>query len=179
MPTFRVPHVSVFSLVFAVLAACADTPSAPGASPGADVSRGEAHRQWEVPNERSYHVVECVGRGPRTGSMVIGPDGGTLRLGPNALFVPPGALAEPVTISATVADTVAAITFEPEGLQFSRPVIVELDTRGCAVSDEQHPVLLYLDDDGEARETIRGYLDERKQRFYAPVVHFSVYAIGV
>jgi hypothetical protein len=111
--------------------------------------------------------------------MVIGPDGGILRLGPNALIVPPGALAEPVAIRAQVVDTLAEIMLEPEGLRFRRPVILELDTRGCAVSAEQDPELLYLDDEGEARETIRGYLDEQKKRFSAPIVHFSVYAIGV
>jgi hypothetical protein len=78
-----------------------------------------------------------------------------------------------------VLDTLAAIELEPHGLSFALPVELTIDTRQCAVREDQRPVLLYLDDDGDVLETIDGQLDDDAENFFARIVHFSVYAVGV
>lgn len=180
MSTFRVACFRALALALIVAAACTDAPSSPASAFATRLRDDDAEREpREAPNGHAGSLVRCVGRGPVDGEAVIGPEGGVLKLGPNSLRVPPGALRRSVTIRARVLDTIAAIAFEPHGLRFERPAALTLNTAGCAVREEQHPVLLYLDDDGEARETIGGLLDDRKHEFHAPIVHFSVYAIGI
>jgi hypothetical protein len=123
--------------------------------------------------------VACHRGGQQLGTAVIGPDGGTLRVGANSVVVPRGALSERIRMTATVLDTIAAIELEPHGLRFALPVELTIDTGECAVREEQHPMLFYLDDAGEVEETIDGQLGEGGDSFHAPIVHFSVYAIGV
>lgn len=181
MPSSRFALTPAIAVALFVVGSCADSPSSPARLPSGAVAglSAKTHDEEHVPNGHAYGLVKCDGRGPRTGAAVIGPAGGVLHVGPNALIVPAGALEATVAITARVADTVAAIEFEPHGLRFDRPVLLILDTRGCDVRAEQRPVLLYLDDDGEARETINGNQNDHKHRFSAPIVHFSVYAIGV
>src|SRR5207247_845684 len=51
----------------------------------------------------------------------IGPDGGTIQVGPHSLVIPAGALAAPTVITAVVVSgPVTAVRFEPQGLQFEQ-----------------------------------------------------------
>lgn len=62
----------------------------------------------------------------------IGPDGGILRLGSNALVVPRGALTHTVLIRAEIpSDPVASIRFLPEGLEFERSAYLTMSYRHC------------------------------------------------
>ena len=184
MPTFRFERgrLAALSVVLgAAIAACADAPSSPSATVPA-TSRSlvkEAGGRPNEPNGNAYGLVKCHRLGPLQRSAVIGPEGGTLRVGDTYLVVPAGALSERVRMTATVLDTIAAVELQPHGVRFALPVRLAIDVRGCTVREEQHPVLLYLDDDGEVRETIRGHLDEDGDSFFARIVHFSVYAVGV
>lgn len=184
MPTFRPARrrcVALSLLLCALIAACDGAPSSPGElGPNALSSRGAAASEGrQLPNGNAYGLVACRRGGQPQGTAVIGPDGGTLRVGANSVVVPAGALSERIRMTATVIDTLAVIELEPHGLRFAVPVSLIIDTRECAVRDEQHPVLLYVDDAGEVEETIDGQLGEGGDSFLAPIVHFSVYAIGV
>jgi len=184
MPTFcsvRRRGVALSVLLAAALAACDDTHSSPGATaPSASLSRGpQPSEARQSPNGSAYGLVACRRSGQQQGTAVIGPDGGTLRVGNSSVVVPAGALSERVRITARVLDTLAAIELEPHGLSFALPVELTIDTRQCAVREDQRPVLLYLDDDGDVLETIDGQLDDDAENFFARIVHFSVYAVGV
>jgi len=85
----------------------------------------------------------------------------------------------PGLVQRSVLDTIAAVELQPHGLRFALPVRLAIDVRECSVREDQHPVLLYLDDDGEVRETLPGDLDEDAESFFSRIVHFSVYAVGV
>ncbi|MBC8067113.1 MAG: hypothetical protein IAG13_02170 [Deltaproteobacteria bacterium] len=71
--------------------------------------------------------------GPRT--VEVGPEGGVLADGAIRLEIPPDALAEPTELSVTLVEDIADVTgalsprwrFEPSGLQFARPVWVEVE----------------------------------------------------
>jgi hypothetical protein len=184
MPTFcsaRRRGVALSLLLAAALAACDDTHSSSGATaPNSDLSQGSQRSEApQSPNGSAYGLVACHRGGQQQGTAVIGPDGGTLRVGNSAVVVPPGALAERTRMTAKVLDTLAAIELEPHGLSFALPVDLTIDTRQCAVREDQHPVLLYLDDHGEVLETIDGRLGDDAENFVARIIHFSVYAVGV
>ena len=184
MPTFRFERGRVAALsvlLGAAIVACADAPSSPSTTVSS-TSRSRISEAAGGPNEASenaYGLVRCHRSGPILRSAVIGPEGRTLRVGDTYLVVPPGALSERVRMTATVLDTIAAVELQPHGLRFALPVRLAIDVRDCSVREEQLPVLLYLDDDGEVRETLPGHLDEDGESFFSRIVHFSVYAVGV
>jgi hypothetical protein len=124
-------------------------------------------------------LVACEQRIAAADSAVIGPSGGTLRVGNNDLVVPPGALTQSILLRGEVpADTVASIRLSPEGLVFRRPAGLVLDAAGCSDPGGAAKVL-YLDDAGNVLEEIDAYYDPSWKRVAAPINHFSRYALGV
>lgn len=124
-------------------------------------------------------VIACEQRTAAADSALIGPSGGTLRVGNNELVVPPGALLKPVMLRGEVPpDTIASIRLSPEGLTFRRPAGLVLDVSGCADAGVA-PKVLYLDDAGNILEEIDAYYTPWWKRVAAPIDHFSRYALGV
>ncbi len=110
----------------------------------------------------------------------VGPDGGTIDVGPHALAIPAGALAVPTTITAVVrSDTVNVVRFQPQGLQFDRPASLTMSYANCGLLGSLAPkeiahttdeleILSYLPSvDAPAARTVTGQLQ-----------HFSDYAIA-
>jgi hypothetical protein len=138
-----------------------------------------ATRQFGASAMAPGHVVACEQRTAATDSAVIGPAGGTLRVGNNELIVPAGALLEPVMIRGEVpADTIASIRLLPEGLVFRREAGLVLDASGCADPASGFKIL-YLDDAGNVLEEIEAVHTPWWKRVAAPITHFSRYALGV
>jgi hypothetical protein len=124
-------------------------------------------------------LVACDQREVAADSALIGPSGGTLRVGANELVVPPGALIEAVMLRGEVPDdTVASIRLFPEGLVFRKPAGLVLDTEGCA-EPAGAAKILYLHDAGNVLEEIDAYYVPAWKRVAAPINHFSRYALGV
>jgi hypothetical protein len=94
--------------------------------------------------------------------------------------VPPGALQEPVTITAIApSDTVNTVQFQPEGLQFSRPASLTMSYANCGLLGLGFPRRIAFTDDALA---ILYYLPS-VDRFLSQAVtarlgHFSHYAIA-
>jgi hypothetical protein len=124
-------------------------------------------------------LVACERREVAVDSALIGPSGGTLRVGANELVVPPGALTVTVMMRGEVPeDTVASIRLFPEGLVFRKPAGLVLDTEGCADPGSAAKVL-YLDNAGNVLEEIDAHYSPWWKRVAAPINHFSRYALGV
>ena len=124
-------------------------------------------------------LVACERRDVAADSALIGPAGGTLRVGANELVVPPGALTAAVMVRGEVPeDTVASIRLFPEGLVFRKPAGLVLDTDGCADPGDAAKIL-YLDDAGNVLEEIDAHYSPWWKRVAAPINHFSRYALGV
>jgi len=124
-------------------------------------------------------LVACEQREAVADSALIGPTGGTLRVGNNELVVPPGALLGTVMLRGEVpTDTVASIRLYPEGLTFNRAAGLVLDAQGCADPGTAAKIL-YLDDAGSVLEEIDAYYTPWLKRVAAPITHFSRYALGV
>lgn len=130
----------------------------------------------EAPRGR---VVACTRRAVASDSAAIGPSGGVLRVGNNALHIPAGALLETVMIRGEVpSDTIASIRLSPEGLRFRKTAGLVLDAEGCRDVGEGAK-LLYLDESGSVIEAIDAVYVPRWKRVAAPIHHFSRYALGV
>jgi hypothetical protein len=124
-------------------------------------------------------LVACERRDVAVDSAVVGPSGGTLRVGANELLVPAGALLDPVMLRGEVPDdTLASIRLFPEGLVFRKPAGLVLDAQGCADPGASAKVF-YLDDEGNVLEEIEAEYSPRWKRVAAPINHFSRYALGV
>ncbi len=113
-------------------------------------------------------------------TQTIGPEGGTLLVGVDALTIPPGALDSAVTITAVApSDTVNRVQFQPEGLTFQQPASLTMSYANCnllgltlpkqiAYTTDLLAILYYLPSvDDQASQTVTGQLQ-----------HFSDYALA-
>ena len=116
-------------LAACVMAACSGSalPSSPedggGASVSASVSRsGEGLR-----------LIYCKPFDEASRTATIGTLGGTIRVGPHSLLIPPGALLSPTAITARITknDYSHSVLFSPAGLQFAVPALLTLSYDGC------------------------------------------------
>lgn len=166
------PSVIVLATLLAVAACGAPDSSAPTSGAGRPASG-----QGTLSRGQSQ-LVHCTNRTAVADSGEFGPSGGTLVVGDNLLIIPPGALTDRVVIRGTVvADTVALIQFDPDGLQFRKPVGLVLDASGCDV-DGYTPDIVYVDDQGQVLERIEARYSNAWHTVAAPIEHFSGYAIA-
>jgi|ERR1700722_20087646 hypothetical protein len=115
--------------------------------------------------------------GPFTDSAKVGILGGTLRVGPHTLFIPPAALLRSTMIKATTypGDTIA-VTFYPQGLQFIVPATLSLNYSHCAVQPTSPLAIDYLNDLLDELLSIIPSLDKGNGQVTGLISHFSVYA---
>jgi len=77
-------------------------------------------------------LLQCSAMPSQSVKQTIGPAGGTMKIGPHILVVPPGALASPVSIAAkTAGGTGNAVALKPEGLIFLEPAYLTLSYANC------------------------------------------------
>jgi hypothetical protein len=126
----------------------------------------------------SLTVFRC--ETPAYGSVTetVGLDGGLIKVGPHSLYIPPGALREPVAITATAkAGSQVKVDFQPEGLQFERPAVLTLSYEHCA-KRPRHPKIVHVDDLLRILELLPSLNDRRKERVTGKLDHFSGYAFA-
>lgn len=129
------------------LAACADAPTAP--RPGASVATGAPSRSLlggvvggvvSTVNAVLTPVTGMLWATPVTAARVtgvIGAQGGSIAI-PNGarLIVPPGAVSGPVTFSiARVPGRIVAYEFQPHGIRFAVPVVLEQPLASANLSE--------------------------------------------
>jgi hypothetical protein len=125
-------------------------------------------------------LLTCTPLGYDSVTQTIGPEGGTIQVGVNTLWVPQGALDTAVSITAVVTpDTVNRVRFQPEGLTFQQPTALIMGYANCdllgstlpkrvAYTTDALQILDYLPSlDDLGSQTVRGWLR-----------HFSDYAIA-
>lgn len=114
-------------------------------------------------------------------SARIGPNGGTLSMGPHSLVIPKGALTSTVWIKGEVIhDDVNSVRFSPEGLRFNKQATLVMSYRNCsltgglltpkriAYTKENLKIIEWVPStDNLLMRTVTGRLD-----------HFSRYAVG-
>ena len=112
--------------------------------------------------------------------QVVGPTGGTIRVGGHTLVIPAGALSTSVTITAEApSDVVASVRFQPEGLRFQRPATLTLDYSSCPLGRLQIlKRVAYTTDRLDILSFLLSRDDLLRMRVSADLEHFSRYAVA-
>jgi hypothetical protein len=110
----------------------------------------------------------------------IGPDGGSLQVGPHTLVIPRGALRRPVLIRAVApTDNVNRVTFEPHGLEFERSARLTMSYENCGGLGVLLPRrIVYLDGRLNILEVLESVTSLREREVSARLEHFSDYALA-
>jgi len=113
-------------------------------------------------------------------STVIGPDGGSLNVGPHTFTVPAGALDTATLITAVVdPTTVNQVRFSPQGLVFQRPASLTMSYANCGLFGLLIPKrIAYVTDGFRILQIIPSIDDALNRRVTGQVSHFSQYAIA-
>jgi hypothetical protein len=122
--------LSAMALVGAVAAVnCGDySPSAPTNAPDSAVVA--AGLLGNIANG----LMSCPALPAATTSKSIGSGGGTVTVGPHTLTIPAGALTTTKTIKAVLkSESAIRVHFEPEGLQFAKPVKLTMSYSHCGL----------------------------------------------
>lgn len=135
----------------------------------------KAKKAGELPD-----LLACAPQEYTAAAALIGPEGGTIKIGPHELRVPAGALDHDVVISAVApVSTLLEVQLQPEGLHFATPARLKLNYSQCVEPPSWVRLfMVYLSDDGRILEitssrdrkglkTVVGYLE-----------HFSRYAVA-
>jgi hypothetical protein len=127
-------------------------------------------------------LLTCKAQRYASDSKVIGPRGGTLRVGKHTFAVPAGALDRNVRITAEApAGNTVSVRFAPEGLRFNRrhePVLT-LDYSDCGLVRNLLPKrIAYTDERLNILDLLKSVDNLFKHRVSANVEHFSRYAVA-
>src|SRR5437667_8067698 len=85
-------------------------------------------------------LLQCSKLPSTSVKQTIGSTGGAMRIGPQLLLVPSGALAQPVTISGKTPGVPGnAVHFKPVGLVFLRTASLALSYANCTTAGSSRP----------------------------------------
>lgn len=127
-------------------------------------------------------LVYCKPFDEASKSATIGILGGTIKVGPHTLVVPPGSLLTPRTITARIMknDYSHSVVFAPEGLRFVVPALLTLSYSGCDKQTMQRPLKVVYTTD--LLDKILSLLPSINNPFNetttGTIEHFSRYAIA-
>lgn len=127
-------------------------------------------------------LLACNVEETHSASRVVGPEGGSIRVGPHVLLIPPNALRQPVRIDATApAGNRVAVEFQPHGLDFQRPTVLTMSYRECGLGGLLLKIV-YVDDSNPDEITILEVLPSLNslltQTVTAKTDHFSKYMLA-
>ena len=125
-------------------------------------------------------LLACYPQPYARASALIGPAGGTLRVGGHTLVVPRGALTRSVLITGEApVGVVASVSFEPHGLQFARTAALTLDYSSCPLGRLRLlKRVAYTDDDLNILSYLLSRDDLLRMRVTGDLDHFSRYAVA-
>ena len=168
-----------FGAALIALAACADpasitrNPDAGQLSMSASAGKG---KQWKP--------IACATSGRKKANGVIGPDGGTIRLGNTAFTVPAGALTATQKFEMQVPPSeFLEVEIDAKGhrsFQFQKPVTVTVDYSRCSIDPSKLAVAMWhVDDDtGTLLEQMNTVLDADAKTISFTTPHLSVYIMA-
>jgi hypothetical protein len=158
-----------------VLAACSDS------QPFGTDSRDAETDALFIGLQLQIRLLRCSPLAYDSVTQTVGPEGGTIDVGPHTLDVPPGALSEPVSITAVVPpEEHNVIHFGPDGLTFARSARLTMSYANCGLINRLLPKrIAHTSFD---LSTILYYLlsfdDPLRQRVTGRLEHFSTYAVA-
>ena len=109
----------------------------------------------------------------------VGPNGGTMRVGPHTLTIPPYALSETTRITATApAGQIVEVQFQPHGLKFAKKTTLTMSYRDCGLLKGVLPQIVYADDERNIVERLLSLIDLFRRTVSAKTDHFSSYILA-
>jgi CheY-like chemotaxis protein len=125
-------------------------------------------------------LLQCTPLAYDSVTQTVGPEGGTLAVGPHTLSIPAGALDTAVSITAVAPpDTVNAVRFAPEGLTFQEPVLLTMSYANCDLLGSLLPKrIAYTTDALQILEYLASVDETWTQTVTGQLQHFSEYAIA-
>jgi len=113
-------------------------------------------------------------------AQLVGPEGGTIQVGPHSLSIPAGSLDSSVVITAVApSDSLNRVQFSPAGLTFTQPATLTMSYANCGIVGSLLPrQIAYTTDLLEVLEYIGGNNDVLSQTVSAPIHHFSDYVVA-
>jgi len=162
------------------LAACGTEPTSMSQETGPDPFLGEAIEST-VGTLLDRTLLSCTQLAASTDSAVVGPEGGTLVVGPHKLEFPAGAVSEPTRITMSVVQSgVNAVELAPHGLTFPRDArpTLSLGYANCDRSILLSKRVVYTDGTFRLLELLPSLDLKSDRRVSAPLDHFSRYAVS-
>ncbi len=108
--------------------------------------------------------------------------GGTLRMGDNRVYFPPGALAEDTTVTILREGDTTTFELSPDGIQFQKPVTLTLEMAPLGGFGSHQPFsipsIYYYNESTTQWENIGGVPDFSKRVISTHIEHFSRYGTG-
>lgn len=152
----------------------------PAATP-ASVAVGPQH-DTNARTTRPPDLVRCKTQKPETIARRIGPDGGTIEIGPYTLTIPPGALSRRVTIVARIrgGESGSVVEFKPNWLVFEQSASLSMSYAKCDVDDDAESALriAVVDDQYQIVDYLPSTTDPSSQSVIATVTQVRNYAVA-
>ncbi|HZI23380.1 MAG TPA: hypothetical protein VFD76_12710 [Gemmatimonadales bacterium] len=126
-------------------------------------------------------LLQCSNLPYASTTKTIGSGGGTLSAGPHTLVIPPGALAQPTTITMTLPTGlgVNAVQFRPAGLQFQKPAALTMSYANCSLLGKLLPKqIAYTTDDLQILYYLLSLDNLLGKYVTGQVNHFSSYVVA-
>ncbi len=125
-------------------------------------------------------LLSCTPLAYDSTAQVVGFWGGVIHVGPHFLVIPFGALSTPTSITAVVRpDTVDAVHFEPQGLQFNRPAYLLMSYANCNLLGLLAPKeIAYTSDSLDVLELEKSWDNPSALIVTGQIQHFSEYAVA-
>lgn len=126
---------ALFLGVLVIGTACSDlgTPTSPESNPG--IAPLQSRTAGIGPREAVKRLSPVTGAGSAVAT--IGPEGGTIRVRDVEVMIPPGALTKKTRIHVIVpGGPIVRAKFQPEGLQFQKPVRIGFDLSNTTAAGE-------------------------------------------
>jgi hypothetical protein len=165
------PSRLLILLAGALALSCTEAP--PTAPPPAQL-----RADWLFP--RLLGLLTCSPLPADSVTQVIGPDGGTLNVGPHSLVVPPGALDSAVSITAVIpADSTNRVMFFPQGLTFQGRATLTMSYANCGLVQSLLPrQIAYTNDLLQILYILPSFDNWSAKTVTTGLHHFSDYAVA-
>ena len=126
-------------------------------------------------------LLKCSNLPYASETKTIGALGGVLRAGPHSLLIPPGAVLSPtkITMTAPTGLGVNAVKFQPEGLRFVAPAVLNMSYANCSLLGRLLPKrIAYTDDNLNIISYLLSLDNLFSKNVNGKVNHFSDYVVA-
>lgn len=139
----------------------------------------ELKLQRKLDKFATLDLLRCEPLGLEVEAEVIGPDGGTLRVGPHKLVIPAGALdADQLIVATMPMGALVQVVFGPHGLNFARSAELTLSYEHCLLPANERYRLAYVNESLQILELPPSKNNKVEDKVVGLIDHFSSYMIA-